>query len=55
MPLPGLPLGHGLAGTLGHAARWIGATLPIAGARHASAGPRCNGSAGRWALDPVTG
>jgi len=27
----GMPLlGHGLAGTLGHAARWIGATLLIA-------------------------
>jgi manganese efflux pump family protein len=30
MPLLGLLLGHGLAGTLGHAARWIGATLLIA-------------------------
>jgi len=30
MPLPGVPLGHGLAGTLGYAARWIGATLLIA-------------------------
>ncbi len=28
MPLPGLLPGHGLAGTLGHAARWIGATAP---------------------------
>src|SRR3984893_16947403 len=30
MPLLGLLLGHGLAGTLGHAARWIGAALLIA-------------------------
>jgi putative Mn2+ efflux pump MntP len=30
MPLLGLLLGHGLAGTLVHAARWIGATLLIA-------------------------
>ena len=30
MPLLGLPLGHGLAGPLGHAARRIGATLLIA-------------------------
>jgi manganese efflux pump family protein len=30
MPMLGLLLGHGLAGTLGHAARWIGATLLIA-------------------------
>ncbi len=29
MPLLGLLLGHGLAGTLGHAARWIGAALLI--------------------------
>jgi putative Mn2+ efflux pump MntP len=31
MPLLGLLLGHRLAGTLGHAARWIGATLLISG------------------------
>ena len=30
MPLLGLLLGHRLAGTLGHAARWIGAILLIA-------------------------
>jgi manganese efflux pump family protein len=30
MPVLGLALGHGLAGTLGHAARWIGAALLIA-------------------------
>jgi putative Mn2+ efflux pump MntP len=30
LPLLGLLLGHGLAGTLGHAARWIGAALLIA-------------------------
>jgi putative Mn2+ efflux pump MntP len=30
MPLLGLLLGHGLAGTFGHAARWIGAALLIA-------------------------
>jgi len=30
MPLLGLLLGHGLAGTLGHAARWTGAALLIA-------------------------
>jgi len=30
MPVAGLLLGHGLAGTLGHAARWIGAGLLIA-------------------------
>ena len=30
MPLLGLLLGHGLAGTLGHSARWIGAALLIA-------------------------
>src|SRR5208282_5841327 len=30
MPLLGLLLGHGLAHTLGHAARWIGAVLLIA-------------------------
>jgi manganese efflux pump family protein len=30
MPLLGLLLGYGLAGPLGHAARWIGATLLIA-------------------------
>ena len=30
MPLLGLLLGYRLAGTLGHAARWIGATLLIA-------------------------
>ena len=30
MPLLGLLLGHGLAGMLGHAARWIGAALLIA-------------------------
>jgi manganese efflux pump family protein len=30
MPLLGLLLGHGLAGALGHAARWIGAALLIA-------------------------
>ena len=30
MPLLGLLLGRGLAGTLGHAARWIGGTLLIA-------------------------
>jgi putative Mn2+ efflux pump MntP len=29
MPLLGLLLGHGLAGTLGHAVRWIGAALLI--------------------------
>jgi manganese efflux pump family protein len=30
MPLLGLLLGHGLVGTLGHSARWIGAALLIA-------------------------
>jgi manganese efflux pump family protein len=30
MPILGLLLGHGLASTLGHAARWIGAALLIA-------------------------
>jgi putative Mn2+ efflux pump MntP len=30
MPLLGLLLGHGLAGTLGHSAHWIGAALLIA-------------------------
>ncbi|HEX5304322.1 MAG TPA: manganese efflux pump [Streptosporangiaceae bacterium] len=30
MPIIGLLLGHGLAGTLGHAAHWIGAGLLIA-------------------------
>jgi putative Mn2+ efflux pump MntP len=30
MPLLGLLLGHGLAGVLGHSARWIGAALLIA-------------------------
>jgi manganese efflux pump family protein len=30
MPLLGLVLGHGLAHTLGHAARWIGAAILIA-------------------------
>src|SRR5712692_9051513 len=30
MPLLGLLLGHGLARTLGHTARWIGAALLIA-------------------------
>jgi putative Mn2+ efflux pump MntP len=30
MPLLGLLVGHGLAGTFGHAARWIGAALLIA-------------------------
>jgi putative Mn2+ efflux pump MntP len=30
MPLLGLLLGHSLAGTLGHAARWTGAALLIA-------------------------
>jgi putative Mn2+ efflux pump MntP len=30
MPIIGLLLGHGLAGLLGHAARWIGAGLLIA-------------------------
>jgi putative Mn2+ efflux pump MntP len=59
MPIVGLLLGHSLAGTLGHAARWIGAALLIATGSYAliqAVRSRRTGDAGKQvAVDQHTG
>jgi manganese efflux pump family protein len=55
MPVLGLAAGHGVAATLGHAARWTGAALLIAAGAYAVARPLRAGRGGAAVPRPADG